>query len=54
LRASLVRTPNNGWALFGLMEVYKQRGDKPSAQAAKQLLDKAWMGDMRTLTLARL
>ena len=54
LRASLVRTPNNGWALFGLMEVYKQRGDKPSAQAAKQLLDKAWMGDMRTLDLARL
>jgi hypothetical protein len=36
------------------MEVYKQRGDKPSAQAAKQLLDKAWMGDMRTLSLARL
>lgn len=54
LRASLVRTPNNGWALFGLMEVYKQRGDTGNAQAAKQLLDKAWMGDMRTLTLARL
>jgi len=54
LRASLARTPNNGWALFGLMEMYKQRGDKPSAQAAKQLLDKAWMGDMRTLSLARL
>ena len=54
LRASLVRTPNNGWALFGLMRVYKQRGDEPSAQAAKQLLDKAWMGEMRTLSLARL
>ncbi len=54
LRASLVRTPNNGWALFALMEVYKQRGDEPSAQAAKQLLDKAWMGEMRTLSLARL
>jgi tetratricopeptide (TPR) repeat protein len=54
LRASLARTPNNGWALFGLMEVYKQRGDEPSAQAAKQLLDKAWMGEMRTLRLARL
>jgi tetratricopeptide (TPR) repeat protein len=54
LRASLARTPNNGWALFGLMEVYKQRGDKPSALAARQLLEKAWMGDMRTLSLVRL
>jgi len=54
LRASLVRTPNNGWALFGLMKLYEQRGDKPSAKAAKQLLDKAWMGDMRTLSVARL
>jgi len=54
LRASLARTPNNGWALFGLMEVYKQRGDRQSAQAAKRLLDEAWMGDTRTLTVARL
>jgi len=54
LRASLVRTPNNGWALFGLMEVYKRRGDKSSVRAAKRLLDKAWFGDMRTLSLARL
>ena len=54
LRASLARTPNNGWALFGLMEVYKQRGDEPSAQAAKQLLDKAWMGEGGMLSLARL
>jgi tetratricopeptide (TPR) repeat protein len=54
LRASLVRTPNNGWALFALMEVYTRRGDKPAAQAARQLLDKAWMGDPRALTLARL
>ena len=54
LRASLMRTPNNGWALFGLMKVYEQRGDKPSERAAKQLLDKAWMGDTRTLSLSRL
>jgi tetratricopeptide (TPR) repeat protein len=54
LRASLARTPNNGWVLFGLMEVYKLRGDEPSAQAAKQLLDKAWMGEVRALNLARL
>ena len=54
LRASLVRTPNNGWALYGLLEVYKQRGDKQNAQAAKRLLDEAWMGDTRTLSAARL
>jgi tetratricopeptide (TPR) repeat protein len=54
LRASLARTPNNGWALFGLMEVYKRRGDDASARAAKQLLDKAWMGGTGALNLARL
>jgi len=54
LRESLVGVPNNGWALFGLMKVYEQRGDRANARAAKQLLDKAWMGEMRTLNLARL
>lgn len=54
LGASLVRAPNNGWALFGLMHVYQQRGDEASAQATRQLLDKAWLGEMRTLNLARL
>ena len=54
LRESLVSAPNNGWALFGLMKVYEQRGDRANARAAKQLLDKAWMGNMRTLDLARL
>lgn len=54
LRESLVGAPNNGWALFALIEVYKQRGDEPSAQAAKRLLDKAWMGEMGMLSLARL
>ena len=54
LRESLVGVPNNGWALYGLMKVYEQRGDKANARAAKRLLDKAWMGNMRTLNLARL
>ena len=54
LRASLLRTPNNGWALYGLMRVYEQRGDKGNARAAKQLLDKAWIGKKNTLDLARL
>lgn len=53
-RASLVRTPNNGWALYGLTEVYKRRGDDKSAQAAKKLFDKAWLGNEKSLTLANL
>jgi tetratricopeptide (TPR) repeat protein len=53
-RASLVRAPNNGWALYGLEEVFKRRGDDVNAKAAQQLLDKAWLGDVRTLNLASL
>lgn len=53
-RASLVRAPNNGWALFGLTQVFKRRGDEADAKAAQQLLDDAWVGDLRTLNLASL
>jgi tetratricopeptide (TPR) repeat protein len=53
-RASLARAPNNGWALYGLTQTCTKRGDEASAQAAKQLLDKAWLGDTRTLDLGRL
>jgi hypothetical protein len=54
LRASLARTPNNGWALFGLMKVHEQRGDTRSARSAKELLGKAWIGELGALDLARL
>lgn len=54
LRASLLRTPNNGWTLYGLMQVYEQRGDKGNACAAKQLLDNAWIGDKQALEFGRL
>jgi tetratricopeptide (TPR) repeat protein len=53
-RASLARTPNNGWALYGLSKVYKQRGDTQRAAAAEELLGKAWAGDRAQLDLARL
>lgn len=52
-RCSLVKTPNNGWALYGLAEVYKKRGDAKRA-AAEELLGKAWFGDREQLDLARL
>lgn len=54
LRTALQRLPNNGWALYGLMKAYEQRGDRKEARAAKQLLDKSWLGSSRTLTLAKI
>lgn len=53
-RASLNRVPNNGWALYGLSEVYKKRGDDKRAAATEQLLSKAWAGDRDELSLERL
>jgi len=53
-RASLVRAPNNGWALYGLTQVYKKRGDAQRAAAAQELLDKAWAGSRAQLDLAKL
>ena len=53
-QGSLVRAPNNGWALYGLKETYARRGDDAGVKAAQQLLDKAWLGDVRMLSLARL
>jgi tetratricopeptide (TPR) repeat protein len=43
-RASLASTPSNGWALSGLMAVYKQRGDKRALAAASKRFDTTWLG----------
>jgi tetratricopeptide (TPR) repeat protein len=53
-RAALVRAPNNGWALFGLMETAKARGDAAAAQDAEARLGKTWVGDRSLLMLNRL
>jgi tetratricopeptide (TPR) repeat protein len=53
-RESLARAPNNGWALYGLTQVYKSRGDQANARAAQKLLDKAWLGQSGALNLAKL
>lgn len=53
-RSSLIRAPNNGWALYGLSEVYKKRGDLQRASAAEELLGKAWAGERKQLDPARL
>jgi tetratricopeptide (TPR) repeat protein len=43
-RESLARTPSNGWALRGLIEVYRQRGDANALAAARQRFDTTWLG----------
>lgn len=53
-RASLVKVPNNGWSLYGLSEVYRQRGNAAEQAAAQQLLDRSWLGDREQLSIAKL
>ncbi len=43
-RESLAQTPSNGWALRGLMEVYRLRGDKAALAAAQKRFDSTWLG----------
>ncbi|MEH6437129.1 tetratricopeptide repeat protein [Massilia sp. DD77] len=43
-RASFARTPSNGWALRGLMEVYRLRGDEAALGAARQRFATTWLG----------
>jgi tetratricopeptide (TPR) repeat protein len=45
LRQSLVDAPNNGWALYGLMEAQKAQGDDAAAAVTKKLFGKAWAGE---------
>jgi len=41
---TLAVSPNNAYALAGLVEVYKVRKDKQAQRYAKDLLEKAWLG----------
>lgn len=53
-RDSLARTPNNGWALYGLAQTYAREGLKREARAVERHLARAWFGERRNLDLARL
>jgi len=53
-QAALRRAPNNGWALSGLREAAKARGDGAAAQDAEARLGKIWVGDRGLLELKRL
>lgn len=45
LRASLARTPSNGWALRGLMELYRKRGDATALAATRRRFESTWLGN---------
>jgi len=53
-RAALARTPSNGWALRGLMEVYRQRGDGVSLRLAQRRFETTWLGKGGEPALAQL
>jgi len=53
-RDSLARVRNNGWALAGLAEVYRLKGDRNGEKAAKRSYAKAWFGPASGPDLARL
>jgi tetratricopeptide (TPR) repeat protein len=53
-QAALIDAPNNGWALFGLMEAQRALGDDLGAAASAKLLEQAWAGDPDLLELGRL
>jgi tetratricopeptide (TPR) repeat protein len=44
LRRSLLDAPNNGWALYGLMQAYDAQGDEVARAEVAKLFDKAWAG----------
>ncbi|MGH6906192.1 MAG: tetratricopeptide repeat protein [Geminicoccaceae bacterium] len=43
-RESLIEAPNNGWALYGLMQAYDAQGDQSARVETEKLFDKAWAG----------
>jgi tetratricopeptide (TPR) repeat protein len=53
-RSALARTPSNGWALRGLMEVYRQRGDVVSLRLVQQRFEATWLGKIGMPALALL
>jgi tetratricopeptide (TPR) repeat protein len=53
-QAALIDAPNNGWALYGLMEAQTALGDEVGAAASAKLLEQAWAGERDLLALARL
>jgi hypothetical protein len=43
-QAALIDAPNNGWALYGLMQAYDAQGDQLAKAATETLFTRAWAG----------
>jgi tetratricopeptide (TPR) repeat protein len=53
-RDSLIRVRNNGWALAGLAEVERRKGDAQAERAARQAYQRAWFGPRGGPDIAKL
>lgn len=42
---TLIKSPNNAYALYGLSEAYRAKGDARSADYARHLFEEAWIGE---------
>ena len=51
---ALKKTPNNGWALYGLAASERALGNPAKAAVAQAALNRAWLGDPRWLRMDRL
>jgi tetratricopeptide (TPR) repeat protein len=51
---ALKRAPANGWSYFGLVQLYKARGDAAAAAKAEEDLAKTWIGDRSLLQISNL
>jgi tetratricopeptide (TPR) repeat protein len=51
---ALRRSPNSGWAYYGLIELAKARGDAAGAKQAQSMLERIWVGDTNALRLSNL
>ena len=53
-RASLEESPNNGWALFGLLRCQEATGKVQAAAKTRAQLDAVWLGERTLLQIERL
>jgi tetratricopeptide (TPR) repeat protein len=51
---ALKRAPANGWSYYGLLQLYKSRGDAKAAAQAEAELAKTWVGDRQLLQISNL
>jgi tetratricopeptide (TPR) repeat protein len=51
---ALTRAPANGWSYYGLIQVYKARGDATATAQAEAKLAKTWVGDRQLLQVPNL